>query len=93
MSSAIKKVKEVGGIVKDIITGRPKHHHSTGVIGHNIRPHNFPKDPNPDPPPKRHDYGDLPPIGGRPQGRPRFTNLIGSSMGEATSEIPNRPTR
>lgn len=76
MSSIINKVKEVGGIVKDVITGRTNIHHSKGVVGHNIRPHNFPKDPNPDPPPKRHDFNDLPPIGGRPQigGRPKDPN-------------------
>ena len=75
MSSVVKKVKEGVKIAKDVITGRPKAHHSTGVVGHNIRPHNFPKDPSQ--------------LIGRQD--PRFTNLIGSSMGEATSEIPNRP--
>lgn len=76
MSSVVKKVKEGVKIAKDVITGRPKAHHSTGVIGHNIRPHS------------RRD--DLP---SQYLGRidPRFTNLIGSSMGEATSEIPSRP--
>ena len=94
MSSVIDKVKQGVKVAKDVITGRTNIHHSTGVIGHHIRPHNFPKDPNPDPPPKRQDFNDLPKIGGRPgQDIPRFTNLIGSSMGEATSEIPNRPTR
>ena len=43
MSSVINKVK-------DVITGRINIHHSNGVVGHNIRPHNFPKDPNPDKP-------------------------------------------
>ncbi len=73
MSSVIDKVKQGVKVAKDVITGRTTIHHSTGVIGHHIRPHTFPKDPNPDP----------------PFGRPRFTNLIGSGSGEATSEIPN----
>ncbi len=76
MSSVVKKVKQGVKIAKDVITGRPKHHSLEGVIGHNIRPHS------------RRD--DLPSqYLGRPD--PRFTNLIGSSMGEATSEIPSRP--
>ena len=88
MSSVIKKVKEVGSVVKDVITGRPKHHSLDGVIGHNIRP--FPRDIINDP---RRPGGGAPQYEQPPLPRPRFTNLIGSGLGEATSEIPNRPTR
>ena len=90
MSSVVKKVKQGVKIAKDVITGRPKAHHSTGVVGHNIRPNPFSDLRNPNKPIPHSRRDDLPSqYLGRPD--PRFTNLIGSSMGEATSEIPSRP--